>query len=475
MSYPTSNTDLQASTRNRRQFLKTTAATTAALAVPMILPAGLLGSRANDRIRVGAIGTSIYTNRYTGDGDHPGRGAVVGHQAGRFGDMVAVADVNRRNAEFFAKEYKDNCKIYNDYQELLAREDIDAVTIGTPDHWHAKIAIDAMRAGKHVYCEKPLSLTIREGQQVCKVASETSKIFQVGTQQRSEFEQVFLKAVAIAQSGMLGDQLDCLISVGAGEKGGPFENKPTPAHIDWDRWLGQTPRVPYCPERGDYDFRWWLEYSGGQVTDWGVHHGDIAMWAMGMSNSGPTTIEGQGTYPKIENGFNVAVDFDCKFEFPGGHTARLYSGKNELIIGGKKGRIRVNRGGLTGKPAETLGVAHKIGANEWGSGDAPKDGPRGGSGPQWIQDAIEKLCHGKRPGNHMQNFFDCISQGGTPISDVWSHHRSVSLCHLANIAMQLGRKLIWDPKTETFNDDDQANRMISREQREGYKIDVDVS
>ena len=156
-------TNLSRVTANRRNFIKSTAAATAVIAVPMILPARLLGSVANDRVRVGSIGTSIYSNRYTGDGDHPGRGAVVGHQAGKLGDMVAVADVNRRNAEFFAKRYKDNCRVYNDYQALLARDDIDAVTIGTPDHWHAKIAIDAMRAGKHVYCEKPLSLDHSRG------------------------------------------------------------------------------------------------------------------------------------------------------------------------------------------------------------------------------------------------------------------------------------------------------------------------
>ena len=195
---------------------------------------------------------------------------------------------------------------------------------------------------------------------------------------------------------------------------------------------------------------------------------------MGLGDSGPTSIEGKGTYPKIENGFNVAVDFDCNFEFPGGHTARLYSGKNELIISGEKGRIRVNRGGLTGKPAEQLGVAHKMGADEWGSGSAPQNGPRGGQGPQWLQDAIDKLCHGKKPGNHMGNFFECIAEGGTPISDVWSHHRSVSLCHLANIAMLLERKVKWDPKQENFAGDEEANAMIGREQREAYKIDVEV-
>jgi predicted dehydrogenase len=478
MSIPESDHRKATSKSSRRDFLKASGAAATALAVPSIWvpkPASAEAPQSpNDRLNIAAIGTSIYANRYTGDGDHPGRGAVVGHQAGKLGQMVAVADVNSRNAEFFAKEYDGNCKVYKDYQEVLAREDIDAVTIGTPDHWHAKIAIDALRAGKHVYCEKPLSLTIKEGRQVCKVAKESDRTFQIGTQQRSEFEQVFLKAVAIAQSGMLGDKLDCLISIGGSEKGGPFKNMPVPDHLDWDMWLGSTPKVPYCPQRGDFDFRWWLEYSGGQVTDWGAHHGDIAMWAMGMSDSGPTFMQGKGTYPKIENGFNVAVDFDCNFEFEGGHTARLYSGKNELIISGDKGKIRVNRGGLTGKPAEKLGVAMKIGNDEWGSGKGAAGSPQGGDGPQWLQDAIAKLCHGKKPGNHMKNFFECIDDGGKTISDVFSHHRSVTLCHLANITMQLEEKLTWDPAKEEFVGNDTANAMIGREQRDKYAIDVDV-
>ena len=229
---------------SRRRFLKTAGLTASAVAVPYFWTSPrAYGRSVNDRLQLGAIGTSIYTNRYTGDGDHPGRGAVVGHQAAKFGEMIAVADVNRKNAEFFAKNYKDKCQIYNDYQELLARDDVDAVTIGTPDHWHAKIAIDAMRAGKHVYCEKPLSLTIREGQQVCKVATETGKIFQVGTQQRSEFKQVFLKAVAIAQSGMLGDKLDCLISVAQGKKAG--RSRTNPHRTTWIGIAGWA-RPPRC-------------------------------------------------------------------------------------------------------------------------------------------------------------------------------------------------------------------------------------
>lgn len=435
---------------SRRAFIKSAAAT---VATPYFFTAHRAKAQsANDKLNVGSIGTSIYTNRYTGDGDHPGRGAVIGHQAGKLGNMVAVADVNRRNAEFFAKDYNGNCQVHGDYRELIARDDIDVVTIGTPDHWHAKIAIDAMRAGKDVYCEKPLSLTIREGQQVGKVASETGRVFQVGTQQRSEYDQMFLKAVALARSGRLGDKLHALISVGEGEVGGPFAVGEAPEHLDWDFWLGQTPKVPYCQQRGDFDFRWWLEYSGGQVTDWGVHHGDIAMWALGLDDSGPTSIEGKGMYPQVENGFNVAKTFDCNFEFKGGHTARLYSGKNELIIGGDRGKIRVNRGGLTGKPVEEL---------------TSKD-------DDWMQEEISKLCNGKKPGNHMGNFFECVKDGGKPISDVWSHHRSVSLCHLANIAMILDRPLRWDPEKETFVDDSEANGMVEREQRKEYAIDVEV-
>ncbi|MEM6688851.1 MAG: Gfo/Idh/MocA family oxidoreductase [Planctomycetota bacterium] len=455
---------------NRRQFVATSASLAA---VPYFFSNSTSAAEAKDRPNIASIGTSIYTNRYTGDGNHPGRGAVVGHQAAQFGNMVAVADVNRKNAEFFAERYNGNCQIYKDYEEVLARDDIDAVTIGTPDHWHAKIAIDALRAGKHVYCEKPLTLTIEEGRQICKVASETDRVFQVGTQQRSEYQQIFLKAIAIAQSGMLGDKLHCLISVGTAEKGGPFENSKAPEHIDWNKWLGQTPDVPYCTQRGDYDYRWWLEYSGGQVTDWGAHHGDIALLALGLGNSGPTKISGRGDFPELKNGFNVAHTFDVDFEFPGGHTAKLLSGKNELIIGGERGRIRVNRGGLTGKPAEELGVALS-GTNDWNLAESSNEEREKRKGPPWLQEAVDKLCHGKKPGNHMGNFFDCIREGGTPISDVYSSHRSASLCHLANVAMLVEEPLRYDPVKEQFVNNETANGMLSREQRDGFKIDVEV-
>ncbi|MCH5376853.1 MAG: Gfo/Idh/MocA family oxidoreductase [Planctomycetes bacterium] len=440
---------MHTSQASRREFLKATAVAGAAAAVPYFwTTSGTRAQDKNDRLNIGSIGTSIYTDRYTGAGDHPGRGATIGHQAGQLGNMVAVADVNLRNARFFAKEYDGRCEIYQDYRKLLDRNDIDAVTIGTPDHWHVKIAIDAMRAGKDVYAEKPLTLTIDEGKKICKVVKETGRVLQVGTQQRSEFDRMFLKAVVLARSGRLGGNLHALSSVGTGQSGGPFPNVDPPAELDWDMWLGQTPKVPYCKQRGDYDFRWWLEYSGGQVTDWGVHHTDIACWALNLDDTGPYEIEGTGDYPNTPNGYNTAVTFDCSMKFADNKSIRLYSGPNELILSGDRGRIRVNRGGLTGKPVEELTAADD----------------------DWMNDEILKLCHGKQPGSHMQNFFDCVKDRGKPISDVWSHHRAASVCHLANIAMRLGRKLHWDPVKEDFVGDEEASRMLSRPQREPYAI-----
>ena len=421
----------------------------AAAATPYFWSSASAGEESkNDRLNVAAIGTSIYTDRYRGKGEHPGQGATIGHQAGARGNMVAVADVDLRHARFFAKEYDGRCEIYQDYRKVLDRNDIDAVTIGTPEHWHVKIAIDAMRSGKHVYCEKPLTLTIDEGKKICQAVEETGMVLQVGTQQRSQSHNAFLKAVVIARSGRLGEKLHALSSVGKGDRGGPFENSDPPAELDWDMWLGQAPLVPYCKQRCHFDYRWWFEYGGGQVTDWGVHHTDIAMWALELDDTGPYEIAGVGDIPEIENGFNTAETFDCTMKFAGDKSIQLTSGDNELIISGELGRIRVNRGGLTGKPIEELTEADD----------------------EWINEKILELCHGKRSGNHMMNFFDCIKDGGKPISDVWSHHRSVSVCHLANLAMRLRRTLKWDPVKEDFIGDEQASAMVSRPQREPYSL-----
>ena len=442
----------------RREFLQSAAAASMAVGMPLWLRKAQGKAAANDRLNIGAIGTGVYTNRYTGEGDHPGRGMTIALQAATLGNMVAVADCNLAHGRFFKERLGAPIEIYQDYRKLLDRKDIDAVTVGTPDHWHVKVAIDAMRAGKHVYCEKPVSITVDEGRQLCKVAEETGKVVQIGTQQRSEYGKNFLKAVVIARSGRLGDKLHALVSVGTGNAGGPFANSEPPKELDWDMWLGQAPKVPYCKQRCDYDFRYWMEYAGGQVTDWGVHHMDIAIWALGVENTGPVSVVGKGDFPKVENGFNVAINFDCNISYANGNVCRLYSGDNELIISGDKGRIRVNRGGLTGKPVEEL---------------TKSDEDR-------INQEIVKLCHGKDPsgedgddnkaGSHMRNFFDCVMDGGKTISDPWTHHRAVSNCHLSNIAMQLGRELKFDPEKEIVVGDEEATRMLKREGRKEYSI-----
>jgi predicted dehydrogenase len=217
-------------------------------------------------------------------------------------------------------------------------------------------------------------------------------------------------------------------------------------------WLGQAPQTGYVKERTHYEFRWWLEYSGGQVTDWGVHHVDIALWALGLDHTGPTSIEGTGEFNTQKNCYNVARTFDCTLDFDNGHQVALNSVGNQLLIEGEKGRIRVNRGSLTGKPVEEIDAS-------------PAD-------KEWLQGEVAKLYRGMRMQGHMRNFFDCVKDRQLPISDVFTHHRSVSACHLANLAMILDRKLTWDPTSQDFVDDAEASSMLSREQRSPYEIDA---
>ncbi|MHC4398646.1 MAG: hypothetical protein ACYTG0_03105, partial [Planctomycetota bacterium] len=269
---------------------------------------------------------------------------------------------------------------------------------------------------------------------------------------------------AIARSGRLGKKLHALSSVGGAQSGGPFPTADPPPNLNWDLWLGQAPKVPYCEKRVHYQFRWWFEYSGGQATDWGVHHTDIAVWALGGEKTGPAEIEGEGEFPlgtrgvlemlagkrpAVEpNSYNVARQFDCNMKLPNGNTIRLYSGSNELIIEGELGKIRVNRRGLTGRPVEDLTDADQ----------------------RRLDEEVVKLYKGRQPGSHMQNFFDCVKDRSLPISDVFTHCVSVNSCHMANIAMLLGRKIRWDPEKYDFIDDPEASALIGRPQREPYSI-----
>jgi hypothetical protein len=244
-----------------------------------------------------------------------------------------------------------------------------------------------------------------------------------------------------------------LIGAGVPTSWGSFQNVEPPKHLDWDFWLGQAPKVPYCPQRCHLNFRWWFEYGGGQVTDWGVHFVDIAQWALGCENTGPVEIEGTGEFPNIPNGYNTAVAFDCTLTFAGGSKIVFRSvpkGTSKgVLIEGENGRIFVNRGRLSGKPIEEFSKSDK----------------------EWLDDEVANLYRGKQPGDHMRNFFECLKDRSLPISDVFTHHRTVSSCHLSNIALRLGRSLRWDPEKEDFIGDEQASAMLSRKQREPYTVE----
>jgi len=462
--------------QSRRHFLKsTTAAATAGMAAPYFFSAKSFADDAQaetetDRPILGCIGTGS-------------RWGAVGPNAMQFANCVAVCDVDRSHAEkgvvTVNQRQGHEPEIYEDYRRLLDRKDIDVVTIVTPDHWHTKIAIDAMQAGKDVYCEKPLTLTIEEGKQICRVAKETGRVFQVGTQQRSEMRLLFLKAIALLRDGRIGDVKRVDVAIGGSPSSGPIPTADVPSHLNWDLWLGQAPLADYRYKENDprgnsrchYEFRWWYEYSGGKLTDWGAHHIDIAQWGIEQlgPGQGPLSIEPveavhpmpfENGHPTLDDQYNCATQFTIKAMFPNDIEMNIRDSceddpelnfDNGIMFTGTTGRFFVSRSRLTGKPVEDL-----------------VDNPL----PEGL---LKEVYNGKEPGGgnaHMRNFFDCVKTRELPISDVFTHHRALTTCHLCNIAIRLNRTLKWDPQTEQIVGDDDANAWQRREQRAGYEIEV---
>ena len=395
-----------------------------------------------------------------------GKGRDLRTSAEHFGDFAAFSDVDRSRAEKFAAGRGD---VYDDYRKMLDRKDIDAVVAATPDHWHTAVNVDALRAGKHVYGEKPLTLTIGEGKTLLKVLMETGGVLQVGAQQRSSVW--FRQAVAIARSGILGKTITATCFIGPGSAGGPFEETDPPEGLDWDFWLGQAPMVPYVKQRCHGSFRWWLEYSGGKITDWGAHHIDIAQWGIGAENTGPVEVQGQGVFDDRKNCYNTAQTFNCTLTFAGGNKIVVKEGPgNGVLFEGEKERIYVNRGQLSGNLVENKAAdikravdaeVAKLYSGRLGIADTGGPIRNSFSGPTWSDVKI----------SHMGNFFNCTQDGNEPISNARSLHRTASSCHLCNIAMKLGRKLRWDPDKEDFIGDDEASSMVNRTQRSPYKIE----
>ena len=458
---------------DRRSFLKKSVVAGTAAAVPYYFSSPTVASEATsrkERLPIGLIGAG---------------GMGIGNMTSAIDlvEVVAIADVDssqikrgKRKLEGESEKRKHEAPtpdIYADYQKILERDDIKIVHIATPDHWHTKPLVEAMLAGKDVYCEKPLTLTIDEGKLIRKIQKETGRIVQVGTQQRSQFN-LFTKAVAMVAEGRLGKIHKVSCAIGAAPSSPELPAVDPPESLDWDRWLGPAPKVDYRSfkeegkKRGNsnchYEFRWWYEYSGGKLTDWGAHHVDIATWALKANGQtdGPISIGGSAKHPTdYKDGFavqkdryNTATEFNFSVKYANGTEMIIrHDTDNGILIEGEKGRIFVNRRKLVGSPVEDLA-----------DNPLPKD-------------AIQKVYKGlpvKHNGRlaHWSNFIHCHQNQIEPISDVHSHMEMLNICHLAGISARFGRDLKWDHVNEQIVGDDQANGFLKRDYREGYEIEM---
>jgi predicted dehydrogenase len=442
---------------NRRTFLKDAAALGTA---PVFVPAAALGRggavAASNRITMGVIGTG---NQGTGD--------MKGFLRDERVQVVAVCDVNRETPGYWeggiagreparvlaewhyararrSGAYK-GCSDYEDFREVIARKDIDAVLIALPDHWHSIPVVEAARAGKDIYGEKPLSLTIAEGRAMSDAVKAANRVFQCGSQQRSDVR--FRRACEIVRNGALGKlhTVRCGLPPGTpdyGRTGDRQETEPVPEGFNYDLWLGPAPEAPYAPARCHVNFRWILDYSGGQITDWGGHHPDIAQWGMGTELTGPVAIRnGQAQWAK-EKLWNTATDYYFEALYENGVKLIVSSrARGGVTFEGSDGWVWVNRGSIEASPLSLLDF---------------EPGPNG-----------VRLY---RSEHHMRNFIDCVISRKEPVAPIEQAHRSITIAHLGNISLRLGRDLRWDPKTERVLDDDAANQMLSRPMRKPWKL-----
>jgi predicted dehydrogenase len=419
----------------RRDSLRSIVGGTVGLAWPTILTSGALGGEgrppASGRINIGFIGCG---NQW-GNNLRP-----LIRQA------VAVCEVDaKRLADAKARIEKANnrpCAAYSDYRKLLENKDIDAVVITTPDHWHALMTVHACMAGKDVYCEKPLSLTIGDGQAMVKAARKYKRIVQTGSQQRSDDR--FRLACELVRSGRLGKLKTVQAGIsGVNFKGPAVPDCDPPPELDYDLWLGPAPKKPYNPKHVHYNFRFYWDYSGGQMTNWGAHNLDIAQWGMGTDESGPVTAEGEARYNK-DGWYEVPEWFRATYKYPSGVTVIAGMGiKGSTTFEGENGTIHVSRKEIDSNPKDII--------------------------EQPLKEGDVRLYVSK---SHHQNWLDCIKSRKLPICDVAIGHRSATVCHLGNIAIRTGRKITWDPAKEEIVGDAEAARMLSRPYRAPWSLPI---
>lgn len=406
---------------SRRDFLRQSAGLSFAL--PTIITSQALGSQnvlpASERIGIGHIGVG-----------GQGSSNLYSHAQ----NTVAVCDVDRKKLAA-AKEQAEKltgrpCAAYSDYRKLLEDKNVDAVVISTPDHWHALITIHACEAGKDVYCEKPLTLTIAEGRAMVNVARRTKRIVQTGSQQRSDYN--FRRACEFVRSGRIGKVHTVRIGLpGVNFSGPAAPDTNPPPELDYDFWLGPAPKRPYNPKRVHYNFRFFWDYSGGQLTNWGAHHVDIAQWGLDMDESGPISAQGFARYHK-DGWFEVPEWFQVAYKYENGVT--LFCGQSfreGVTFEGDAGTIYVTRGKIESNPPEIL--------------------------KQPLAETDVRLPESR---DHHANWLDCIKSRELPVADVETGHRSVTVCHLGNIAIRCGRAIRWDPvKEQIVADADAAKRL----------------
>lgn len=382
--------------------------------------------------------------------------------------IVAVCDVNKESPGYwdgaiggreparqfvewhYARERKSGtyrgCSTYEDFRQLLARKDIDTVLIALPDHWHSIPVIQAAKAGKDIYGEKPLALTIAEGRAMANAVKKYGRVFQCGSQQKSDAR--FRKACEIVRNGRIGKLHTVLCGLPGGTPDfGKTQDRQEPEAVpdgfNYDMWLGPAPDAPYAPGRCHVNFRWVLDYSGGQITDWGGHHPDIAQWGMGVEMGGPIAIEnGKATWAK-EKIWNTATEFHFEAVYANG-VKMIVSNKvrGGVKFQGSEGWVWVNRGGMETGPTSLMD----------------------------YEPAENEIRLPRSPG-HMRNFIDCVKSRQEPVAPIEQAHRSITVAHLGNIALRLGRNVKWDPAAEKFIGDEKANEMLSRPMRKPWSLE----
>jgi hypothetical protein len=426
----------------RRTFIQRSSLATAALAVPNVVPSRLFGRSApSNKITMGLIGAgnigTAHLDTLLGLADTV--------------RVLGVCDVDRERRETAAerinREYGSNdCKPYADFRELNRRADIDAILICTPDHWHALNAIDAIRNGKDIYIEKPLTLTIAEGRALVNEARKYDRVVQHGTWQRSMKRMHDL--VEFVRSGGLGklEYIECLIGANNRHVGATWQTEPVPEDLDWDMWLGPSPWRPYTFNGCHYNFRFIADNASGQMTNLGAHCLDIGQWVLDMDNSGPVEVEGHGDFPS-SGLFTTPTKIDVSYRYANG--VRMYCRTDLAVSGNNTSRFFGERGWLD------------IGYSKMSASD-----------PNLLREMQAPNKRVKVPAskNHYDNFFDAMRTRQRTIADVETAHRTTTVCNIGQIAMALGRKLRWDPVKEEFVGDAMANRLRSRPMRAPWSL-----